>query len=93
MAQRYGANPMSDFPWGFAIEHDGQRYWPLRVREHVNRKGEETSIIEWGTTCPTCGEEFSIITSMTFREPRRRCDACKAPGRPVRFDRKAITDA
>lgn len=79
---------MSDFPPDFAIEWDEQIYRPLCIRPHINRKGEPTRIVEWLTNCPACGVEFTATTTMKFRDPRRRCDACKAPNRRVRFDRK-----
>ena len=81
---------MSDFPPDFSIEHDQQVYRPICVRPHVTRDGRETRVIEWITNCPTCGAEFTACTSMQFAGPRRRCDACKAPNRRVKADRKLL---
>jgi hypothetical protein len=79
---------MSDFPPDFAVEYDQQLYRPMCIRPHINRDGNEIRVIEWLTNCPTCGVEFTVTTGVMFREPRRRCDGCKAPGRRVRSDRK-----
>ena len=81
---------MSDFPPDFAVEHDQQLYRPIAVMPYVNRNGEVTRVIEWLTNCPSCGVEFTITTGMKWRDkwPRRRCNACKAPGRYVKTDRK-----
>jgi len=79
---------MSDFPPDFAIEHDQQIYRPIGVLTFTTRDGQESRVIEWITNCPSCGTEFTVTTGTLFREPRRRCDGCKAPGRPVRSDRK-----
>ena len=79
---------MSDFPPDFAIEYDQQIYRPICVRPHVNKEGRETRVVEWLTNCPRCGDEFTITTTMLAGQWRRRCDACKAPGRRVKSDRK-----
>ena len=79
---------MSDFPPDFAVEHDQQVYRPVCVIPRIDRNGEQTRFIEWITNCPACGQELVATTGMRFREPRRRCDACKAPGRHVKTDRK-----
>jgi hypothetical protein len=80
---------VSDFPADFAIIYDEQIYRPSCVMPGHNRHGEPTRIVEWLTNCPTCGVEFTITTGMIWRDaPRRRCDACKAPGRRVKTDRK-----
>jgi len=79
---------VSDFPPDFSIEYDQQVYRPVCVLPYVNRRGENTRLVEWLTNCPACGSEFTITTTMKFHEPRRRCDACKAPGRRVKADRK-----
>ena len=84
---------MSSFPPDFAIEHDGQVYRPAAVRPHTTQRGEVIRVVEWITNCPRCGVEFTVMTKMVFREPRRRCDACKAPGRPVSADRRVDTGA
>jgi hypothetical protein len=79
---------MSDFPPDFAIEHDQQTYRPVCVMPHTTQKGEQTRIVEWLTNCPTCGVEFTVTTTMVFKEPRRRCDGCKNPHRRVKADRR-----
>ena len=79
---------MSEFPPDFIIEFDQQIYRPLCVRPHVKQDGSEIRVIEWLTNCPLCGGEFTAVTTMKFAQPRRRCDACKAPGRRVKTDRK-----
>jgi hypothetical protein len=80
---------MSDsFPPDFAIEYDGQIYRPIGVLPHITRDGRQIRMIEWVTNCPRCGVEFTIATTTLARNWRRRCDACKAPGRKVKADRK-----
>ena len=81
---------MSDFPAGFAIVHDEQTYRPVSIRPHTNRDGAESWVIEWATSCPGCSVEFSFLMGRTFNtgRTRRYCDACKAPGRTVKNDRK-----
>lgn len=72
------------FPPGFAIEFRQQLYQPLRLRPYLNRLGQQTCLIDWLTHCPECGTEFTISTGLQFSGPRRRCDACKAPGHRVK---------
>lgn len=81
---------MTGFPDGFSIEHDGQTYRPLRLRHHVNRFDAPVTLIDWLTACPSCGSEFEITTTLQWSTGRlrRRCDACKAPGRRVRVERR-----
>jgi Zn finger protein HypA/HybF involved in hydrogenase expression len=79
---------MSEFPEGFAVEWDGQRYAPIRTRQHIKKDGTPLLIVDWSTECPSCGQEFTLYTNLIFSSPRRRCDSCKAPGRRVRTDRK-----
>jgi hypothetical protein len=83
------AHAMSSFPEGFCIEHDGQTYRPVRLRSYIAAAGNPVQTIDWATECPSCGTTFEIFTKLHFREPTRRCQACKAPGRPVRLDRSA----
>ena len=53
----------SEFPAGFCIVHDKQRYWPLRVRKHVWPGGAEIEVIDWRTNCPTCGVSFVVFVA------------------------------
>jgi len=72
------------FPPGFAIDHKGQLYRPLRIREHVKPNGSTVRGIDWRTTCPDCGVVFTVFTPLVWDgEPTRRCQDCKAPGKPV----------
>ncbi len=79
----YSSPPASEFPPNFSIDHDEQIYRPVGIRDHVTANGRNTKVIEWLTKCPQCSKEFTVITGMRFAGPRRRCDDCKAPGRPV----------
>jgi hypothetical protein len=84
------AGKRMEFPVGFLVEHDHQVYRPIRTIVHTRKDGERTSLIEWSTNCPGCGTEFNVISTLLFRNPRRRCDSCKAPGRTVKADRKSF---
>lgn len=75
---------VAELPEGFAIEWDGQRYWLSFVEPYTNRHGNQTWLLTWDTTCPSCGKGFSIQTGRTFRAPVRRCEPCRMPGRRVR---------
>lgn len=68
---------MDNFPEGFGINLQGQIYRP------VDRLGDR--VIVWRANCPDCGEEFETTTALVFSSHiRRRCDACKRPGSPVK---------
>lgn len=75
---------MADFPHGFAIESKGQQFRPVRVEPHVRKSGEPTRVIVWETECPDCKATFECISPLVFKAPRRRCDACRKPGKPCR---------
>jgi len=79
---------VGEFPDDFLIEWDGQTYEPIVTSGHETAAGKTIPVILWGTNCPSCGQRFTVTTTLTFRAPRRRCDDCKAPGRKVRTDRK-----
>ena len=84
----YSSPEASEFPAGFSIEYDQQIYRPLGIRDHVTANGRNAKVIAWLTKCPECRKEFTVITGMRFSGPRRRCDDCKAPGRPVHRRRR-----
>jgi transposase-like protein len=77
-----------NLPDDLAIEWDGQRYRPIATQKHVKLNGEEITLIAWDTVCPSCGSPFVVLTTSKFTGPRRRCDACKAPGRRVKSERR-----
>ena len=81
---------MIEFPDGFSITWDGQNYRPVGTRAHTTQLGSEIHLIDWTTECPRCGSTFTVSTTITFKYPRRRCDACKAPGVPVRSMRRQL---
>lgn len=66
-----------NFPRGFCIELQGQRYEPTG-------DGPQPNTIAWSTNCPECGRKFLLWTTLTFRMPTRRCSDCKSPGKRVR---------
>lgn len=74
---------MTGFPEDFSIEWRGQRYRPLGTRDHTKTDGTVIPVIDWETECPDCRQQFTIFTTLVFRDPRRRCDACKDPSRRV----------
>lgn len=79
---------MTGFPPGFSVVWHGQEYRPLGIRPHTRLDGAETALIDWETDCPICGVVFVISTSILGKEPRRRCEQCKAPGRWVKTQRR-----
>lgn len=78
---------MSDFPPGFCIDHGGQIYRPLGVRERITATGT-IEVVDWETNCATCGAHLVVFTALTFRHPTRRCQACKSPGTSVKKERR-----
>ena len=75
---------MTDFPPGFGVTVGKQTFMAIGLRDHTRRDGGQTKLVEWETTCPDCGQRFRVMTTIVFTWPRRRCDACKAPGKRVR---------
>lgn len=69
-----------EFPPDFSIEWDGQIYRPADTCSHTTKLGSVIRLINWETECPRCGSTFMVSTTMTFREPRRRCDTRKGSG-------------
>lgn len=61
----------------------GQRYEVIGVRDHVRGDGSSVPVVDFKTSCPDCGSAFEVFTKLDFRDPRRRCDACKSPGKKV----------
>jgi len=79
---------MSVLPRGFTVIWGDQTYVPISIQAHVKKGGSLTNLITWETECPSCAKQFTLLTGMAFKSPRRRCDACKAPGRKVSQDKK-----
>lgn len=66
------------------IEHAGQVYDRVAVRWYQTRvrgPGRWVELVDWSTHCAACGKQFITSTPKKFAATRRRCDACKAPGR------------
>ena len=80
----------SVFPPGLAVVIDEQKYRAVAVVDYVTKAGQATFVVDWETDCPSCGVVFRIRAGLTLREPRRRCDGCKAPGVRVKTARKQI---
>jgi hypothetical protein len=76
---------------GFKISWSGQEYRFSAKSTHRKPDGSVIPVLLWHTDCPDCHSQFEIMTTMTFRDPRRRCDACKSPGLPVRGHSKALS--
>ena len=76
---------MSGFPDGFEIDVGGQVFRPLRVQTHTKAGAAVViPVVYWQTECADCGAVMELFTLLRFRHPRRRCDACAAPGKRVR---------
>lgn len=69
---------------GFAVEFKGQLFRCVGTHLHTNKSGLSVEVVDWETDCPECGVTFALFTLKTFKEPRRRCDMCKSPGRAVK---------
>lgn len=81
---------MDAIPIGFVVRWDEQDYRAIATQPHVRVDGNPTTLIDWQSDCPRCADAFVFRTGMTFRKPRRFCDACKAPGLKVRDMRKKL---
>ena len=66
-----------NLPDDFSVVLNGQTYSPVMVDATAGR-------IIWVTNCADCGDRFELWTTHLFVYPNRRCQACKAPGKPVR---------
>lgn len=75
---------MSEFPPGFAVIYDGQRYEFSGARSYQRKDNIPATLLDWNTQCPDCGKPFSITTPLVFKEPTRRCSGCRRPGAAVR---------
>lgn len=76
-------------PVGFKISLDGQDFHLVEVGPHTRTDGSPSFLLTWKTACPSCGDGFTIVGGMSFGAPdRRRCTACRQPGKPVRKERK-----
>lgn len=69
------------------FESRGQAFRFAGMVEHTKPDGSVIPLAAWETACPDCGRPHVVKTKP---EPdldrlRRRCDACKAPGRKVRI--------
>ncbi len=71
---------MMALPDDFRILLGGQEFRPAGCRMHAKTNGEQVEVIDWDTQCADCSKPMRIFTTSTFRDPRRRCDDCKAPG-------------
>lgn len=69
-----------EFPPGFAVLLQGQRFTP------TGQEGPRPGTVEWQTTCPDCSDRFTLWTKTEFAGPTRRCESCRAP-RKVAFPR------
>jgi hypothetical protein len=70
----------SGFPPGFHILHQGQRYWPLGVRQFTNTDGKPITCIDWRSVCPDCHTTFTVSTGHCWKRPHaRRCVSCRKP--------------
>jgi hypothetical protein len=49
------------------------------------RDGIMVTLLVWETECPDCGAAFEEKTTVRKSAPRRRCKACKRPGKPVQM--------
>lgn len=81
---------MIGFPPDFTITYDGQTYRPLGFRPFTTKDGNDITLIEWETNCPRCEAPFIATTTMNFRWPNRRCNACKRPGITMRSVRRKL---
>jgi hypothetical protein len=66
---------------GVVVVFDSQEFRCIGYVPHRKADGTETTLLGWDTECPSCGVTFGLKTTVVFRRPRRRCDACKAPGK------------
>ena len=68
---------------GTLLMVDGQRFEVIALVDHCRRDGMPTVLIRWASHCAECGQPFTQTTSMTAKNPNRRCPMHHAPGLPV----------
>lgn len=68
---------------GTLLMVDGQRFEVVGLVDHRRRDGTPTVLIRWASHCAECGQPFTQTTSMTAKNPNRRCPMHHAPGLPV----------
>ena len=68
---------------GTLLMVDGQRFEVIALLDHCRRDGMPTVLIRWASHCAECGQPFTQTTSMTAKNPNRRCPKHHAPGLPV----------
>ena len=82
-------------PWqavtGQLVTHRGQVYEVVAVKPWKRRDGTPTKVLVWRTRCPDCGGVVEFSTGLMVWSWRRRCDACKKPGKPVTRRKCAIS--
>lgn len=82
------------FPADFCIRYHGQTYRPVATRDYINRQNKRVTLVDWQSTCPTCGNTFILTTGPCWDTPnRRRCPNCRAPGKHVRREMAATDQA
>jgi hypothetical protein len=77
----------SDHPRILVI-YDRQRYECVGRRKHTTKDGRSTTLLVFGSDCPSCGNQFEQTIGEKALEanfsPNRRCSNCMQPGKPVR---------
>jgi hypothetical protein len=77
---------------GETLDYKGQPYVLLRRRPYTRQDGNPTTLADWQSQCPRCGQTFEQTTSMRLRWLNRRCSTCKQPGIRVQQEQLAVAN-
>lgn len=68
---------------GHVVMVQSQRYVLIDTHLHQRPGGIYAMVLAWQSHCPVRGATFTVT-----RDVNRRCDLHKAPGLPVKLDRR-----
>ena len=68
---------------GTVLLLDEQEYELAAIEPHTRRDGLPTVILHWRSTCPACGQEFTVTSGLRSTGIARRCLEHRMAARPV----------
>lgn len=72
---------------GTILQIDDQAYELREARPASRNDGSPTTLLDWETLCPACGDSFTVTTGLKAKGVNRRCPDCKRPAKPVKGKR------